>query len=373
MNRTYVRRSFAGASALALAVTLAACGGSDNTGGGQTGGDGQTGAAAEVSGSVSGAGASSQQAAVQAWQVGFQEKNPNATVNYDPVGSGGGRTQFLSGGVQFAGSDAYLGDDELAQVSQACNGGEVIEAPVYVSPIAIAYKVEGVDSLQLDAPTIAKIFSGDITNWNDPAIAAQNEGVTFPDLPITAVHRSDESGTTENFTDYLSKAAPQDWTHEADGNWPAAGGEAAKGTSGVVQAINGGNGTIGYADESQVGELGKVKVKVGEEYVDPSPEAAAKIIDASTPVEGRPQYSLALDLARDTTEAGTYPIVLASYELACTKYANQEQADLVKAWLTYIFSEEGQAAAQENAGSAPITQKTRDFAMQGINTISAAG
>ena len=373
MNRTYVRRSIATASALALATTLAACGGASNEQPSAGGTGAANGGGASVSGTIAGAGASSQAAAVDAWKAGFEGTNPDATVNYDPVGSGGGRTQFLSGGVQFAGSDAYLKEEELAKVSAACKGGEIIEAPVYVSPIAIAYKLDGVTDLQLSAPTIAKIFDGKITKWDDAAIKADNPNATLPATAITAVHRSDESGTTENFTDYLSKAAKAEWPHEADGAWPISGGEAAKGTSGVVQAIRAGNGTIGYADESQVGDLGKAKIKVGEQYVEISPEAAAKIIDESKPVEGRPQFSYALDLQRDTTAEGTYPIVLASYELACTKYADQAQADLVKSWLTYIFSEEGQKAAQQAAGSAPISEKTREAAMKGINAISAAG
>lgn len=372
MIRTHVRRSFAGVSALALATTLAACGGAANEGGTGSGaqGGGETSQGAQVSGTIAGAGASSQQAAVEAWKAGFEGNNPDATVNYDPVGSGGGRTQFIAGGVQFAGSDAYLSDEELTELQ--CNGGEVIEAPVYVSPIAIAYNVEGVDQLQLAPATLAGIFNGEITTWNDPAIAADNPDVELPDTPVTPVHRSDESGTTENFTDYLAQAAPEAWPHGAVESWPLPSGEAAQGTSGVVQAIGAGQGTIGYADASQVGQLSTVAVKVGDEYVQVSPEAAAAVIDASTQVEGRPQYSYALDIARDTAEAGVYPIVLASYSMSCTQYPDQQTADLTKQWLTYIFSEEGQAASAEAAGSAPISAQTREQAMAGINTISAA-
>lgn len=371
MNRTSVRRSFAGVAALALATTLAACGGAanENPAGGGNGATG--GSESSLTGTIAGAGASSQQAAVEGWKAGFEGNHPGATVNYDPVGSGGGRTQFISGGVQFAGSDAYLKDEELAQLK--CNGGEVIEAPVYISPIAVAYNLEGVDQLQLSPEVLAEIFNAKITTWNDPKIAADNPDATLPDTPITPVHRSDESGTTKNFTDYLGKAAPDAWPHGDVETWPIASGEAAKGTSGVVQAIGSGNGTIGYADYSQVGELKTVSVKVGEEYVPVSAEAASKVIDASKPVEGRPQFSYALDLARDTQEAGVYPIVLASYAMACTQYPDQATADLTKEWMTYIFSQEGQQAAAQAAGSAPISEQTREKAMAGIDTIKAAG
>lgn len=370
MKRTHVSRVAASATVL-IAMSLGACAPANEQGAG--GGGESANGGSQISGQIAGAGASSQAAAVEAWKAGFEGQNPDATVNYDPVGSGGGRTQFLSGGVQFAGSDAYLKDEELAKVQQACKGGELIEAPVYVSPISVAYKLDGVDNLQLAPATVAGIFNGQIKTWNDPKIAADNPGVSLPATPITPVHRSDESGTTENFTEYLNKTAPKVWTKEADGNWAYPGGEAAKGTTGVVQAIQAGSGTIGYADHSQVGELKSAKIKVGEQFVEPSAQAAAKIIDASDKVEGRGQFSSAVDIKRDTTEAGTYPIVLASYELACTKYQNQAQADAVKAWLTYIFSEQGQKAAADAAGSAPISATTRENAMKGINTISAAG
>lgn len=357
-------------AAVALALALSSCGAANEEPAGGQAGEGGTGAAgAGVSGTLSGAGASSQAAAVEAWKAGFEGANSGATVNYDPIGSGGGRTQFLSGGVQFAGSDAYLKPEELSKVSQACNGGELVEFPGYISPIAVAYKLEGVNELQLSPETLAGLFSGDITTWNDPKVAADNPGVSLPATRVVPVHRSDESGTTENFTDYLAKAAPNEWTHEADGNWPVSGGEAAKGTTGVVQAIGAGSGTIGYADASQIGQLSHAKIKVGEEYVAYSPEAAAKIVDASARVADRPQHSYAIDVARDTSESGAYPIVLVSYELACTKYADADTANLVKAWLGYVVSEQGQQAAAQAAGSAPISSTTRENAMKGINAI----
>lgn len=368
MKQTVLRGTTATA-AVALTLALAACGAANEGGGGSNAESTNQAAAAGVSGSIAGAGASSQAAAVEAWKAGFEGANADATVNYDPVGSGGGRTQFLSGGVQFAGSDAYLDDEELAKVSSACQGGEVVEFPVYISPIAIAYKLDGVNELNLSADVIAGIFNGTIKTWNDPKIAADNQGVNLPSTAITPVHRSDESGTTENFTDYLNKAAPKVWTQEPSGTWPVQGGEAAKGTSGVVQAINAGSGTIGYADASQIGQLNHAKIKVGNEFVAYTPEAAAKIVDESDKVPNRPQYSNAIELKRDTTEAGTYPIVLVSYDMACSKYANADQAKLVKAWLTYVVSQEGQQAAAQAAGSAPISDTTREAAMKGINAI----
>ena len=186
-------------------------------------------------------------------------------ISYDGVGSGGGREKFISGGVAFAGSDTPLSESEgeLAKAVKRCAPGELVEVPDYISPIAIIYNLPGVEELKLDPETLAKIFNQEIENWNDPEIAKENPEVELPETRIVPVNRSDESGTTENFTDYLSKVAPSVWTHEVSGEWPVKGGEAASGTSGVVEAVSAGEGAIGYADASQAGELGKAMIKVG--------------------------------------------------------------------------------------------------------------
>jgi phosphate transport system substrate-binding protein len=364
-------RARVAAVGIAAGVLLAGCGAANESGpasGGGGGGGGST--ASNLSGTISGAGASSQQAAMQAWIAGFTGANPGATVNYDPAGSGAGRTQFIAGGVAFAGSDAYLKTDELQKAKDRCKS-DVVEVPAYVSPIAVIYNVQGVQDLQLAPATVAGIFSGKITNWNAPEIAADNPGKTLPDLAITPVHRSDDSGTTQNFTDYLKKASGGAWADDAKGTWPLSGGEAAQGTSGVVGAVQGGNGTIGYADESQAGSLGKALIKVGSQYTGPTPEAAAAVLGASKRVEGRGDSSFAFDVARDTTAAGTYPIVLVSYQVACAKYADQAQADLVKGFLTYTTSTDGQQAAAQAAGSAPLPDDLRSQITPAVTGISA--
>ncbi len=365
------RARVAAAGIAAAGVLLAGCGAANEPAAPPSGGGGGAGGGAPaLEGTIAGAGASSQQAAMQAWIAGFTGANPGATVNYDPSGSGAGRTQFLSGGVAFAGSDAYLKPEELTQGQQRC-GGDVVEVPAYISPIAVIYNLQGVTDLQLSPATIAGIFDNKITNWSAQEIAADNPGKTLPNQQITPVHRSDESGTTENFTDYLSQAGGGAWPHEADGAWPTPGGEAAQGTSGVVGAVQGGNGTIGYADASQAGSLGVALVKVGDQFVGPTPEAAANVLSQSTRVENRGASSFAYDLARDTTAAGTYPIVLVSYQIACSRYADQAQADLVKGFLTYTTSAEGQQAAAQSAGSAPINDALRSQITPAVTGISA--
>jgi len=357
-DRHTVRRKgwlLAAGSSVVLALGIAACGNdASDAGSAADGGSDEV----ALSGEIAGAGASSQEAAKEAWIAGFQELHPDVTVSYDPVGSGGGREQFIAGGTQFGGTDAALEGQELRDAKERCAPGELIQIPVYISPIAVVYNLPDVERLQLSPATLARIFNQEITNWNDPAIAKDNPGVELPDLSITPVNRSDESGTTENFTDYLAKAAPDVWTHEVDGNWPVPGGEAAQGTSGVIEAVAAGEGTIGYADASQAGDLGVALVKVGDEYVGPTPEAAAAILDNSEEVA--PDASIfAYELDRETEAQGTYPIVLVSYEIACTAYDDEAQADIVREFLRYVISPEGQEAAAQNAGSAPISQALR--------------
>ena len=354
-----------------LALTTAACGGGSSSStsastGGTTGG-------ASLSGQIAGAGSTAQQAAQEAWVAGFQEANSGVTIAYDPVGSGGGREQFTAGGVPFAGSDAALDPDELTKAEGVCGGPDnVVEVPNYVSPIAVIYNVSGVDSLQLTPDTLAKIFAQKITKWNDSAIKAENPGVDLPDTNITPVNRSDESGTTENFTDYLSQAAPSVWTYEVSGDWPVKGGEAAEGTSGVVDAVTNGDGTIGYADASQAGSLGIAKVKVGSEYVAPSAEAAAKIFDESTPDSNPGANEITYTLNRTPDASDTYPVVLVSYLMGCTKYSDANTAALVKAYFNYIVSPEGQQVAQSAAGSAPLSDSVRQKIQPAIDAIGGS-
>lgn len=416
MNITSKRRLFAGAIAVSLVFAVSACGDDDDdtsdtsaadtpatdpatdtepmatdgetttppadsttdeTMSPDTGGTGDTSGGAELpedlSGTLVGAGATSQEAAMAGWQAGFQTMYGDVTVEYDAVGSGGGRETFLSGGADFAGSDAVMDDDEYEQSVERCAGDQgAIHLPHYISPIAVAYNLPDVDALNLSPETVAGIFAGEITTWNDEAIAADNPDVELPDTGINPVHRSDESGTTENFTDYLGAVAPDVWTDGPVEVWPDVGGEGANGTSGVVGAIGGTEGAIGYADASQVGDLGTAAIGVGDKFVEYSPEAAAQIVDVSKKVQGRNPNDFAFELTRDTTEAGVYPIALVSYHIVCQEYDSQEKADLVKAFMTYVSSEEGQQAAAEAAGSAPISDEIRQQMAPAIDSIGVA-
>ncbi len=384
------RRIFAGA--IALTLVAAACGSddatTDNTSAPTDGDMTETTddmtettdggeAMAEVSGTLIGAGASSQAAAMQGWQAGFQGANPDATVEYDPIGSGGGRETFLSGGSDFAGSDAALDEEEYAASIERCAGDQgAINLPHYISPIAIPYNLPSLEgeTLNLSPEVIAGIFANEITVWNDPAIAADNPDLELPDTTINPVHRSDESGTTENFTDYMSQAAPDVWTFGELEIWDEGpgGGEGAPQTSGVVAAVGAGEGSIGYADASQIGDLPAAAVGVAGEFVEFSPEAAGRIVDSSERTGGQSEFDFAIEVNRTPDSADTYPIALVSYHIVCLQYDSQETVDLVKAFMAYVGSDEGQAASAESAGSAPLSAEVQAEVQNSIDQISVA-
>lgn len=371
MKRSLTTRA-AVPAALVLTLGMSACSAANETETPAASGSATSGeSAAELSGTLSGAGASSQTAAMTQWIADFTSTNPDVTINYDPSGSGAGREQFTAGAVPFAGSDRALDTDEVAATSETCNGGQALDLPVYVSPIAVVYNLSGVSDLQLSAATTAKIFNQQITTWDDPAIAADNPGVTLPSTAITPVNRSDDSGTTQNFTDYLHQAAPDDWTYDADGEWPVSGGESAQGTSGVISAVQAGDGAIGYADLSQAGELGVASIQVGSEYVAPSAESAAAALAASPEEEGRNDGDIAIEVERTTDESGAYPVILVSYMIVCSSYADAAQGDLVKAFAGYVASSEGQQAAATTAGSAPLPDALATEVAASIESITA--
>lgn len=318
---------------------------------------------AGLSGTLNGAGASSAGSAQEAWIAAFQTANSGVTVNYDPVGSGAGRESFFAGAVAFAGTDSSLSEEELAMTSPLCVAeAGYFEVPVYVSPIAVFFNVEGVDTLNLSPAVIAGIFKGEITNWNDAAIAADNPDANLPDLAITAVHRSDDSGTTKNFSDYLSKNAGEIWDGEVADAFPYATGEGAEGTSGVVDAVTNGTGTIGYADASKVGDLATAAIKVGDAWVQHSAEGAAAVIGASPRIEGRSATDMAVAIDRTLTDSATYPLVLVSYLIGCNDYQDDATGTLVNAYASYLTSADGQAEAGAATGSAPITGAVQEEA-----------
>ena len=373
------RNSRAGSVVLvgALALALAGCGSDDPTGASDasdTLAATDENSAAGLAGTYKGAGSSAQQTAVDAWTAAFQTAHPEVTIDYQGVGSGAGREQFLAGGVSWAGSDSALKPEELAaaQDPAACGPAGAIDIPVYISPIALAFNLPGIESLNISSANAAKIFTGAITRWNDPALVADNPGTALPDLAVTPVHRSDKSGTTNNFTDWLHQTAGDVWTYEKNDEWPLDGGDAAEKTSGVVGVVASTEGAITYADESGVGtDLGVAAISVGDQWVAPNAEGAANVVSTSPLADGREANDLAVTLDRTVTGEGDYPLLLVSYAIACTTYGDQAEAEFAKAWLGFIVSAEGQRLAAQSAGSAPLAGEIAAKAAAAVEAIAA--
>ncbi|WP_369390259.1 phosphate ABC transporter substrate-binding protein PstS [Streptomyces sp. CG1] len=337
-----------GAIAVSGALALTACG-SDNTGGGSKASGNPSGAANASSIKCDGAkgqllsdGSSAQKNAIDAWVKNFSQAC-GVQINYKAGGSGAGVTSFTQGQIPWAGSDSALKPEQVAASKKVCSGGgQGIDLPMVGGPIAVGYNLNGVDNLVLDAPTVAQIFDGKIKNWNDPAIAKLNPKAKLPDLKIQAFHRSDDSGTTDNFTKYLKAATPENWKYSGGKTWQASGGQSAAQSSGVAQQVKQTNGAIGYFELSYVGDGVKAaSINTGAaQPVAPSTDSATKAIaDAKIVGVGK---DLSLKLNYTTKAEGAYPITLVTYEIVCDKGNKADTLPTVKSFLNYMASEDGQ-------------------------------
>lgn len=351
--RVRITRTTKAAALAAVGVlALAACSesGSDSSAGGSA-------APSNIdcaSGTLSAEGSSAQNNAMVEWIKQYQTACPDATVNYNPTGSGAGIQQFIAGQVDFAGSDSALKADEgeVEKAKKRCEGNDAWNLPMVVGPVAVAYNVEGLDTLVLDATTIADIFAGKIKKWNDPAIAGLNSGASLPDEDITVFYRSDESGTTENFTKYLKAAAPDAWSKEPSKSWTGTG-EGKEKSAGVQEATIQNPNSITYVEWSYArdGGLGIAQVDNGSGPVELTGESAGKALEAAEVVGQGNDLELKLDYATDAP--GTYPIVLVTYEIACSQGLPENESALVKSFLTYTASTEGQSVL-DALGYAPL-------------------
>ena len=365
-------------AAAIAALALAGCGSDNNAGTSGSNGGGDTGTVAAGSAEECGGkntltaeGSSAQQNAMavfaQTWGQVCQGKN----ISYNPTGSGAGREQFAAGNVDIGGSDSPIKEEQAQQAAQRCNGNEVWNLPLVFGPVAMAYNIEGVEGLVLNADVIAQIFQGQITNWNDPAIAALNEGKTLPDQGITPIYRSDSSGTTDNFQLYLEAAAPEAWTKGSGSEFQGGAGEGAQKSSGVVQAVQATPGSIGYVEKGFADQAGLPAAQIdnGSGAVELNNESAGKAIDAATFAGEGNNLVLDLQALYGTTEEGAYPLVLATYSLVCSNGYPAETAEAVKSFLT-VASHQGQAGLPE-AGYVPLPERFTERLQEAIDGISA--
>ncbi len=363
------RTSALGALALTSALALSACG-SDNNSAGAAGGAGKpaggTASADCFSGTLNAEGSTAQKNAIEAAIKTFQRACPDATINYNATGSGAGIKQFIAGQVTFAGSDSALKPEEATSARASC-GSDAWNLPMVAGPIAVAYNVPGVDKLVLNADVTAKIFTGVITTWNDPAIAALNAGAPLPATSIKVFFRSDESGTTENFTRYLKAAAPSSWTADAGKKWTGKG-EGKEKSAGVASAVGQIDGGITYTEWSYAtqNKLAMAQIDSGAGPVALTGDTAGKAIAAAK--QTGTGNDLALKIDYGTKLAGTYPIVLVTYEVVCSTYSDVKKAASVKAFLKSFASDATQSGL-EQLGYAPLPKDVQSKVLAAADAI----
>ena len=363
-----LRAIAAGALALSGAFVLTACGSDNNTGGGGAASTGNI--KCDGKGQLLASGSSAQKNAMDLWTKNYGAKCKDVKLNYKATGSGAGIQEWLQGKTAFAGSDSALKPEEVASSKKICKGGQGINLPMVGGPIAIGFNVPGVDKLTLDAETLGKIFNSDIKSWDDPAIKKLNPGVKLPSLKIQAFHRSDESGTTDNFTKYLKAAAPKAWPHEPGKAWEGKGGQSADGSSGVSSQVKQVSGAISYFELSYAtaNSIKTVDLDTGaSQPVKATVENSSKAIAEAKPKgTGKDQ---ALDLAYDTKAAGAYPITLVTYEIACDKGNKAGTLKAAKSFLNYAASKDGQSALKE-LGYAPLPDAIASKVRESISSLS---
>ena len=316
-------------------------------------------------------GSTAQQNAMTRFVNAFQQACPDQTLNYTANGSGAGVNEFVGNQTDFGGSDVPLSADEAAKAQQRC-GSPAWDLPVVFGPIAVTFNINGVSSLNLDGPTTARIFNGGIASWNDPAITALNAGVALPAAPINVVFRSDESGTTDNFQKYLDTASDGAWAKGTGKSFKGGVGEGAKGNDGTSAAIKNTGGSITYNEwsfaQAQKLNVAHIITSAGPEPVAISTDAVGKTIAGAT-IKGKGN-DLVLDTASfyKPNQPGAYPIVLATYEIVCSKYPEPEVGTAVKTFLQTTIGA-GQNGLADN-GYIPIPDAFKSRLTTAINAIT---
>ncbi|MBZ4015714.1 phosphate ABC transporter substrate-binding protein PstS [Streptomyces purpurogeneiscleroticus] len=316
-------------------------------------------------------GSTAQQNAMRFWIRHYQKACDGTRIQYEGSGSGDGQKDFLAGRTAFAGSDSVLKKSQRDRAEKACaDGGRAVHLPMLGGPIAVPYNLSGVEKLVLDAPTLARIFDGKITKWNDAAIRKLNPKADLPATAIKTVHRSDDSGTTDNFTAYLHTATPSAWPHPRDQKWRGKGGDGADGSSGLAAKVKETEGAIGYVELAYaIGKtLPTASIDTGAAApVDPTVVNASKALSGAK-VAGS-DGDLVLDLDYQHKTAGAYPIGMVTYEIVCDKGNEPKTWPATKAFLLYAAGMQGQQDLSFQ-GYATLPAKVMDKVRDKLNSIS---
>ncbi|MFJ9519114.1 phosphate ABC transporter substrate-binding protein PstS [Kitasatospora sp. NPDC101801] len=361
-----------GAMALVGSLSLAACGSDDNADPKASGSAAPSAAAIACgkAGQLLGAGSTAQGSAIDVWKVAYGNACAGSTITYSGGGSGAGVQQFNQGKVAFAGTDSALKPAEVDASKAVCKTGQGINLPLVAGLISVIYNVNGVDNLVLDGPTLAAVFDSKITKWNDPAIAKLNPTAKLPDAEIQTVHRSDDSGTTENFTKYLSKASAGAWTYAPAKTWAGKGGQSANLSAGVSAQVKTVPNSISYAELSyaQTNNLKSAAIATGASKPVEATAANAATTFAKAKIAGTGS-DLALTLDYATKEEGSYPLVLVTYEVVCDKGNNAETLETLKSFLTYTVSDAGQQAIAPK-GYVPLPKELGDKVKAAVTALA---
>jgi phosphate transport system substrate-binding protein len=314
-------------------------------------------------------GSTAQQNAIALFNQDWSQLCPGKQLAYNPTGSGAGREQFIAAHVDFAGSDSPLSPDQIDPAAARCHGNPAWHLPMVFGPVAVVYHLEGVQQLVVDADALAKIFSGWITNWNDPAIVKLNPGVALPDTRISPIYRSDSSGTTDNFQKYLAAAAPASWTRGTGSEFQGGVGEGAQKSAGVIQAVQSTPGAIGYVEKgfADQGGVPYAQINAGSGAVALSDDAARKAIDSATFAGAGNDLKLNLKSLYSTKAPGAYPLVLATYEIVCSKGYDPATTAAVKS-LLMVAANNAQSGLSP-AGYVPLPDKFKQRLVAAVNAI----
>ena len=367
MQRRRTRRlRVMGLLPLLAALLLAACGSSSHSSSSATTsattapGSSATTAATKLSGTLNGSGSTFQTVYQQSAIAAFKSVQPNMTVNYGSGGSGKGRTDLASGVVNYAGSDSTIPASE-----QSSFKGTVLYFPVVIGPITISYHLSNVPNLKLSAPVIAKIFDAKITTWNDLAITSLNPGVKLPSTKITVARRSDSSGTTQNFSEFLVKGAPGVWTLGSSStiNWPSTsvGGNGNGGVASIIKSTNGAVGYVDYADAKASGlTYASVENSTGA-FIAPSVQSATEAANNAT-ISPEPDVQRHLGPgAQGHTRSPT------SRGCSCTRLRAPATRSLLQAWVGYLVGAGQQLLPSLNY--APIPSSLQSMAQAQVSKI----
>jgi phosphate transport system substrate-binding protein len=294
---------------------------------------------------------------------------PGKSVSYNPTGSGAGREQFIAGHVDFAGADSPLVADQIGPAAKRCDGNPAWDLPLVFGPVALVYNLPGTLGLVLSSDALARIFSGRITTWNDPILAALNPGVALPDTKIVPIYRSDSSGTTDNVQKYLTAAAPQSWTRGIGTEFQGGVGEGATKSGGVIQAVRATLGGIGYVEKGFADQAGLpyARIETGNGVVSLSNETASNAINAARFADDSNDLVLDLNPMYDTKDPRAYPLVLATYEIVCSKGYDPDTSRAIKSFIT-VAANSGQAGLS-SAGYVPLPDKVKERLVTAIDAL----